>query len=229
MRPRIALLGRYTSSAAALRYAGVVSARALLQSVWDAGGDPVTLLPAEPSDWDERLAGFSGVLLVGGGDINPRRYGQEPHESVYDVDDVQDAADLSLAGFALERGIPTLAVCRGLHLVNVLRGGTLVQDMPVNHRHTTHDVQFRGATYACSCYHHQAVDTLGAGLQVAARAADGTVEALTADSPGWFTGVQWHPEDTAASDPMQAALFAELVTESRTHARACVGTASRRP
>ncbi|MFM7065115.1 MAG: gamma-glutamyl-gamma-aminobutyrate hydrolase family protein, partial [Actinomycetes bacterium] len=190
-RPRITILGRFTESASALRYRGVVSSRALLEAVWAAGGDPATLLPGDTPDaldWDSRLAGIDGVLLAGGGDLDPRHYGGDhEHESVYDVDAVQDAADLSLAAYCLEHGIPTLAVCRCLHVVNVVRGGTLVVDMPENHRHVVQDVRLEeGADplgiadgqVTISCYHHQAVDRLGEGMQVVARSDDGTVEAV---------------------------------------------------
>lgn len=224
IRPRIAILGRFTESASALRYRGLVSSRALLEAVWAAGGDPVTLLPGdspEALDWDQRLAGFSGVLLAGGGDIDPARYGGDTeHEAVYDVDPVQDEADLSLADYCLTHGVPTLAVCRGLHVVNVLRGGTLVVDMPVNHRHVVQDIALEegrdqlgidDSHVTISCYHHQAVDRLGEGLQVVARAEDGTIEALVVDAPGWAVAVQWHPEDTWATDPRQVALLRRLV------------------
>lgn len=227
-RPRIAILGRFTESASALRYRGVVSSRALLEVVWAAGGDPVTLLPGdspEALDWDARLAGFDGVLLAGGGDLDPRHYGGDPEDpSVYDVDDVQDRADLSLAAYCLDRGVPVLAVCRGLHVVNVVRGGTLVVDMPENHRHVVQAVALdEGAdvlgladrTVTISCYHHQAIDRLGDGLTVVARADDGTVEAVVVDAPGWAAGVQWHPEDTWADDPSQVALVSAFVRAAR--------------
>ncbi len=227
-RPRIAILGRFTESASALRYRGVVSSRALLEVVWAAGGDPVTLLPGdspEALDWDARLAGFDGVLLAGGGDLDPRHYGGDPDDpSVYDVDDVQDRADLSLAAYCLDRGVPVLAVCRGLHVVNVVRGGTLVVDMPENHRHVVQAVALdEGAdvlgladrTVTISCYHHQAIDRLGDGLTVVARADDGTVEAVVVDAPGWAAGVQWHPEDTWADDPSQVALVSAFVRAAR--------------
>jgi len=227
-RPRIAILGRFTESASALRYRGVVSSRALLEVVWAAGGDPVTLLPGdspEALDWDARLAGFDGVLLAGGGDLDPRHYGGDPEDpSVYDVDDVQDRADLSLAAYCLDRGVPVLAVCRGLHVVNVVRGGTLVVDMPENHRHVVQAVALdEGAdvlgladrTVTISCYHHQAIDRLGDGLTVVARADDGTVEAVVVDAPGWAAGVQWHPEDTWADDPSQVALVSAFVRAPR--------------
>ena len=227
-RPRIAILGRFTESASALRYRGVVSSRALLEVVWAAGGDPVPLLPGdspEALDWDARLAGFDGVLLAGGGDLDPRHYGGDPEDpSVYDVDDVQDRADLSLAAYCLDRGVPVLAVCRGLHVVNVVRGGTLVVDMPENHRHVVQAVALdEGAdvlgladrTVTISCYHHQAIDRLGDGLTVVARADDGTVEAVVVDAPGWAAGVQWHPEDTWADDPSQVALVSAFVRAPR--------------
>ena len=226
-RPRIAVLGRFTESASALRYRGVVSSRALLEAVWAAGGDPVTLIAGDTPDaldWGTRLAGFHGVLLAGGGDLDPARYGGDPHhESVYDVDEVQDTADLSLAAYCLEHGIPTLAVCRGLHVVNVVRGGTLVVDMPVNHRHVVQGIHLDdgsaplgidGSDVTISCYHHQAVDRLGEGIQVVARADDGTVEAVVIDAPGWAVGVQWHPEDTWAGDARQQQLMARFVAEA---------------
>jgi len=223
VRPRIALIGRFTNSASALRYGGVVSSRALLESLWDAGADPITLLPAAESDWKQRLHGYQGVLLAGGGDINPARYGQEPDPSVYDVDDLQDESDFGMTEYVLQQGIPTLAVCRGLHVVNVVRGGTLTQDMPENHRHVVQEVKvsdyesfgFTSELVATSCYHHQAIDKIGSGLEVLGRGPDGTIEAVGIESTGWARGVQWHPEDTAKSDANQHGLFARLVKEAR--------------
>ena len=223
VRPRIALIGRFTNTASALRYGGVVSSRALLESLWDAGADPITLLAAAESDWKQRLQGYQGVLLAGGGDINPARYGQEPDASVYDVDDLQDDSDFGMTKYVLQQGIPTLAVCRGLHVVNVVRGGTLIQDMPENHRHVVQEVKvsdyesfgFTSELVATSCYHHQAIDKLGSGLEVLGRGPDGTIEAVGIESTGWARGVQWHPEDTAKSDANQHGLFARLVKEAR--------------
>lgn len=236
-RPRIAVLGRFTESASALRYRGVVSSRALLEAVWGAGGDPVTLLPGvDPAalDWDARLADFDGVLLAGGGDLDPRYYGGDhTHEAVYDVDEVQDVADLSLARFCLARAVPTLGVCRGLHVLNVVRGGSLVVDMPEHHRHRIQriglaaDAQALGITGSeveISCFHHQAVERVGAGVRVVARADDGTVEAAVLDGPGWAVGVQWHPEDTWQTDPAQREVFEALVNAARPHPRTADAT-----
>ena len=223
-RPRIALIGRFAEHTSATRYAGVVSARALLESLWLAGADPVTLLAASDGmDWASRLKGFDGVLLCGGADIDPALYGEtEVHPEVYDVDALQDEADLSLAAYCFEHGVPTLAVCRGLHVVNVLRAGTLVQHMDDHHRHVVHDVVIeRGPAgieagpITASCYHHQCIDRLGSGLEVVGRAEDGTIEAVAIDSVGWAFGVQWHPEDTAREDARQLGVLRALVDASR--------------
>jgi putative glutamine amidotransferase len=224
-RPLIAIPARFSATTSALRYAAEVNARALIEAVWRAGGEPVSIHPAQTGT-AARLARFDGVLLPGGGDLAPHSYGAvDTHASVYDVDDVQDAFDLDVARAALETGLPLLAVCRGLQAVNVALGGTLEQDMGGpgrDHRHVVHPVALEAGSVvarataaekvAASCYHHQRVDRLGAGLRVTARAADGTVEALELPTAGgWFGAVQWHPEDTAHEDPVQQRLFDALV------------------
>lgn len=227
-RPRIAILGRFTDSASALRYRGLVSSRALLEAVWAAGGDPVTLLPGgdeDALDWRTRLSGVHGVVLPGGGDIDPRRYeGDAEHGSIYDVDLVQDAADFSLAEYCLATGMPFLAICRGLHVLNVLRGGSLVVDMPSNHRHLVQEIDLdpraralgiSSSRVTISCYHHQAIERLGEGLTVVGRAGDGTVEAVLVDADSWAAGVQWHPEDTWEEDHQQVDLLQSLIEASR--------------
>ena len=229
-RPLIAIPARFAATTSALRYAAEVNARALLEAVWRAGGEPASIHPADPAEDDvcARLARFDGVLLPGGGDLAPHRYGvtdTDTHTSVYDVDELQDAFDLAVARSALERGRPLLAVCRGLQVVNVALGGTLEQDMGGpgrEHRHTVRPVTLEpGSTVAratgaektdVSCYHHQRVARPGAGLKVTATASDGTIESLELPTArGWFTAVQWHPEDTAAVDPAQQGLFDALV------------------
>lgn len=230
-RPKIAVPGRFTESASALRYRGLVSARMLMEAVWAAGGDPVTLLPAtgpDAYDWEHRLAGFHGVLLPGGGDIRPTRYGMPDGDpSLYDMDDVQDETDFTLAAYALEHGIPTLAVCRGLHVVNALLGGTLIIDMDAHHRHHIHDIALDDpsdhlgigeSTITSSCYHHQAIDTIADRLTVLGRSEDGYVEAAAIEGPGWAAALQWHPEDTYLDDPRQLRPIQRLVDQSRHHA-----------
>jgi putative glutamine amidotransferase len=228
-RPLIAIPARFSTTASALRYAAEVNARALIEAVWRAGGEPVGIHPAD-SDVAARLARFDAVLLPGGGDLAPHRYGaRDTHDSVYDVDDAQDTFDLRAARQTLSLGLPLLAICRGLQVVNVALGGTLEQDMggpEREHRHVVHPVEIRRGTLLeqatgtekaeASCYHHQRVDRPGTGLAVTARAADGTVEGL--ELPGsrsWFTAVQWHPEDTAHEDPAQQGLFDAFVQAAR--------------
>ncbi|MET9835378.1 gamma-glutamyl-gamma-aminobutyrate hydrolase family protein [Streptomyces sp. NPDC006385] len=231
-RPLIAVPARFSATTSALRYAAEVSARALVEAVWRAGGEPAGIHPADPAEADvaERLARFDGVLLPGGGDLAPHRYGAaDAHDSVYDVDDLQDAFDLEVARCALSLGVPLLAICRGLQVVNVALDGTLEQDMggpDREHRHVVHPVPIRRGTLLdratgaekvdASCYHHQRVNRLGEGLTVTASAADGTVEGVELpDAEGWFTAVQWHPEDTAHRDPAQQGLFDALVRAAR--------------
>ncbi|KUF13251.1 gamma-glutamyl-gamma-aminobutyrate hydrolase family protein [Streptomyces silvensis] len=231
-RPLIAIPARFSAGASALRHAAEVNARALVEAVWRAGGEPVTIHPhapagrCDPRGTAARLARFDGILLPGGGDLAPHRYGAgQTHEAVYDVDDEQDAFDLEAARQALALKLPLLAICRGLQVVNTALGGTLHQDMGGpgrEHRHVRHPVCLSpGSTVAAlvgadkteaSCYHHQHVDRLGTGLVVTARAADGTIEAVEApDAGGWFLAVQWHPEDTAGEDAGQQGLFDALV------------------
>ncbi|MDI3387754.1 gamma-glutamyl-gamma-aminobutyrate hydrolase family protein [Streptomyces sp. B-S-A8] len=228
----MAIPARFSATTSALRYAAEVNARALIEAVWRAGGEPATVHPyapdgsCDPAEVAARLARFDGVLLPGGGDLAPRRYGAgAAHEAVYDVDEEQDAFDLETARQALALRLPLLAVCRGLQVVNTALGGTLHQDMGGpgrEHRHVTHPVSLApgsavagivgGDKAEASCYHHQHVDRLADGLTVTARAVDGTIEAVESAAPaGWFVAVQWHPEDTASSDPAQQGFFDALV------------------
>lgn len=238
-RPVILIPARFSLSASALRYRADVAATKLVQAVYDAGGEPLVLHPVVPPGLTapeldvavrERIARADGVLLPGGGDLAAHWAGQQPHATQYDVDEEQDAFDLALARVALEDGVPLLAICRGTQVVNVARGGTLVQDMTetlgADHRHVVHDIKvlddarlrtILGAELiTISCYHHQGIGALGRGLRAAAHADDGTIEAVALEGhAGWFVGVQWHPEDTADTDPRQAALFRAHVEASR--------------
>lgn len=240
-RPLIAVPARFSVTASALRHRAEVTAAALAEAVFAAGGEPVTLHPHAPDGRADlaatayRLARFDGVVLPGGGDIAPHRYGQRTaHPSVYDVHDEQDGFDLAVAHCALRDGIPLLAVCRGLHVVNTALGGTLEQDMGGpgrDHRHRTHTVALDGGSLVAatmgrtaaevSCFHHQRVDRLGRGLVAGATADDGTIEAVERTAPGGFLlAVQWHPEDGAHRDPAQQALFSALIAAA---ARASAG------
>jgi putative glutamine amidotransferase len=222
-RPRIAILGRLADGTTVTRSRGLVTARALAEAVWAAGGDPLTFLPVEGSDWNERMAGIDGILMPGGGDLDPSHYSTEvTSDEIYGVDALQDAVDFSLAKWAIANGIPLLAVCRGCQLVNVALGGTLIQHMENDHRHKVHPVKVAEATelgltqdiVESSCYHHQAIDRLGDGLEVVATSEDGVIEAIKIPSKAWAFGVQWHPEDNFAENAQQLAVFEKFVAEA---------------
>ncbi len=181
-----------SSQVAGLRRAGLVMAERIAECVLRAGGEPLVLAPAHPGETVARLASFDGVLVPGGRDVDPSSYGEgSRHESTDEPDPVQDAADLALLRAVVETGVPTLAICRGMQLLNVALGGTLVQhldDPDSLHRNAFHDVALEPGSrlagimgaeqVAVSSYHHQAVDRLGLGLRVVGRADDGCVEAV---------------------------------------------------
>lgn len=188
-----------------------------------AGGRPV-LLPATETIPEEVLDGFDGLLLTGGGDLSPEMYGEEPQEEVYGVSAIRDRFETAVVAEAQERQIPILAICRGLQLVNVLRGGTLIQhldghwqDRPSNE--TDHDIQIdpdsrlagiiRATHIGVNSYHHQAVGKLGSGLRPAALAGE-IVEAFE-DPDHDLIAVQWHPEHLFRSSADHRALFDDLV------------------
>lgn len=234
-RPLIAIPARFSASASALRYAADVTARALADAVYAAGGEPLVVHPVAPgaqvddAEVAARLWYADGVLLPGGGDLAAKWAGQEAHATEYDVDEEQDAFDLAVARHSLDAGLPLLAICRGNQVVNVALGGDLIQDLGERtHRHVVQEIAVEpdsalasivGTTPSISCYHHQGIGRPGRGLRAVAHAADGVIEAVElADAQGWYLGVQWHPEDTAASDRTQAGLFAALVDAARDRA-----------
>jgi putative glutamine amidotransferase len=216
-RPRIAILGRFAEGTTVTRYAAVVNARRLLELVWAAGGEPITLLPVAGSNWAERLADIDGVLMPGGSDLSPQRYGEEPStDEIYGVDELQDEVDLALVNYVFESGLPLLTICRGTQVTNVALGGSLLQHMKEPHRHHVADVSFEtnvkelglnSATVHASCYHHQILKDLGRGVVPIAHAAEGHVD--------WAFGLQWHPEDNFDEDQSQLEILRTFVNASR--------------
>jgi putative glutamine amidotransferase len=198
-----------------------------------AGGQPVIVNDAR--DPKELLARVDALVLTGGPDVDPARYGEAPHPSVYGVDAADDDFECALAEAATIRSVPTLAICRGIQILNVARGGTLHQhiaDDPGVPAHgqpgvaggaREHEVTLDAGSLVAdvmdttkivaSCHHHQAIDQLGDGLRVVGRATDGIVEALELDG-AFLLAVQWHPEDTADTDPAQQRLFDALVNRA---------------
>lgn len=172
-----------------------------------AGGLAAMLPPDDPERAAEAVARLDGLVIAGGPDVEPVRYGAEREERTGPPAPDRDAWELALIDAALAAGVPLLGICRGMQLLNVALGGTLVQHIDghaevvgVFGGHAVKPVP--GSLYAgvvpeetfVPTYHHQAVDRLGEGLIPSAYAADGTVEAVELPSANWVLGVQWHPE-----------------------------------
>jgi putative glutamine amidotransferase len=223
-RPRIAILARIAESTSATRYSAIITARRLAELVWEAGGEPLTMLPFRNADLAERLRSIDGILMPGGADINPTTYGQNiTSEHVYDVDDLADEADIQMVRFAVSESIPLFAICRGMQIANVALGGTLIQHMDSPHQHHVADITIdsyieelglESATFQASCYHHQAIDQLAPGMEIIARAPEGNVEAVKIPSKAWAFGVQWHPEDNFDTCAEQLAITKKFVFEA---------------
>lgn len=210
-----------------------------VDAVRRAGGEAVMIPPGTEDhdvDVEALVARLDGLVLAGGGDVGPDRYGSDGHAAVYGVHPARDRDELALVRHVLVTQLPTLAICRGSQVLNVALGGTLVPHLPDRteqaHRlaptddggpaaPTPHAVDvapdsrlagIMGTTSVTPMsWHHQAVDRPGTGLRVVARAEDGTVEATEHDDHRWLVSVQWHPELTAAEDPTQQRLFDALV------------------
>ncbi|MFB9691147.1 gamma-glutamyl-gamma-aminobutyrate hydrolase family protein [Amycolatopsis plumensis] len=201
--------------------------RVYVDCVVAAGGIPV-LLPPVSDAYEKLVSTVDGLVLTGGADVEPGRYGAEPHPATY-VRPERDAFEFGLFAAARRAGKPVLGVCRGLQVMSVALGGTLTQHLPETKGTTDHQpapatfgrgtvtlaegsraAAILGPETKTLCYHHQAIDRLGAGLEPVGWAADGTIEA--AELPGEFTlGVQWHPEQ----DSDDVRLFQALVEASK--------------
>jgi putative glutamine amidotransferase len=207
----------------------VLAPSGYVHSVRRAGGRPLLLPPLE-EDVDQPLDVLDGVIVIGGPDLNPALYGQDPHQESRDFHDLRDRVELALLRGALERDLPTLGICRGMQLMNVLRGGDLQQhlddvvDDAALHKRAGEFVRHRVETVPESrlasllgervdvhSSHHQAPRRIGEALDVAAVAPDGTVEAIEDPERRFAVGVLWHPEEDEADG---APLFAELVAEA---------------
>ena len=209
-----------------------------------AGGIAV-LLPPQPVDHNiaaRVLDGLDGLVITGGKDVDPARYGQSAHPSTDPPRDDRDAWEFTLLEGALRRGLPVLGICRGAQVLNVAFGGTLHQHLPdvVGHtRHQLGDAVFStstvhtvpgtrlatviGDTSDAQCYHHQAIAELGEGLIVSARDGDGVIEAVELPGDNFVLAVQWHPEEQLED----LRLFAAVVEAAAGYATGGVGAWAR--
>jgi putative glutamine amidotransferase len=186
---------------------------AYVRAVERAGGRALLVPPSEDGV-EETLDALGGLILSGGSDLDPETYGQEPHPETRGVTPERDQAELALLEGALQRELPVLAVCRGSQVLNVARGGDLVQHLPEvvgdeKHRHTPgafsdHDVTLAPGTRLAGLlgehapvksHHHQGLGRIGEGLREAAWAEDGALEAVEDPERPFVLGVLWHPEE----------------------------------
>jgi putative glutamine amidotransferase len=200
---------------------------AYVRQVEQAGGRPLLVPPSEEGI-EETLDALDGILFSGGADIDPAEYGQDAHSETIGTRPERDRGELALLTAALERDMPVLAVCRGSQVLNVARGGDLVQHLPEvlgheEHKHTPgeysdHDVTLKpdtrvggilGDRAPVKSHHHQGFGRIGEGLREAGYAEDGTVEALEDPSKRFAVGVLWHPEEGE-----DMALFEALVQQA---------------
>lgn len=224
--PLIGIIGRVLSFSDEGRRDAFSSSQPYSRAVAASGGLPVLLppLPRAPQLVDTYLDQLDALLLPGGGDVEPHRYGQEPTtDALYGMVSLHDEFDLRMIDAAIRRDVPVLAICRGMQVLNVARGGTLVQDLRVEghwmseHRvnvvHGTRLAAALGTTELKHCYsvHHQGLDSLGDGVVPVAFDDEGMVEAVEFRDASWVVGVQWHPEDTTSTEPAQQRLFDEFV------------------
>lgn len=225
-RPVIALTGdSATMSWAIWRDVRVTHlAWSYISKVTDAGGAPM-LLPPVPEVAEDVLARADGLILTGGADLDPARYGAEPHPRTFPPDRARDATDLAALAAAERRGIPVLAICRGMQILAISRGGTLHQHLPEHAptkpgQYDREAIEIKpdsrlgaamGRTTTVLCHHHQALDLIGDGLVATAWADDGVIEAVEDPSHAFMVGVQAHPEEGDNT----AALFAAFVDATR--------------
>jgi putative glutamine amidotransferase len=202
-----------------------------IDAVRRAGASTVLLAPGE-SGLDSWLEMIDGLILTGGGDIEPTVYGGRHHETVYMVDPERDRSELELTRRVVALNLPILGICRGAQVINVALGGTLWEHLPdwvgdkVPHRaperkSIPHSIRVEADSglakilgtfeFSSASWHHQAIREPAPGLEVVARAPDGVVEAVEKPDHSWLYAVQWHPELTVAEDPVQQRLFSALV------------------
>ena len=191
-----------------------------IESVRRAGGDPVEIADTHEAP-DAIVSRVRGVMLTGGGDVDPALYGEVPHPTYAAPEPGRDAFEIALARAAIAADIPLLAICRGMQVLNVAMGGTLVQDIPseiagaLDHAineprfHIAHEVwvskgsmlwaimeeELDGESLGVNSRHHQAVKRVADGFEVSATAPDGVIEAMERPASRFCVAVQWHPEN----------------------------------
>jgi putative glutamine amidotransferase len=229
---RILLPGKLTSSAVGVRGESYSNGLKYSEAIARAGGVTTTVapLPQHLESVAMLVESSDGVLIQGGGDIDPARYG-EPRRSdtIYGIVEAHDAFELAVVKEAVRQDKPILAICRGIQLLNVALGGTLHQDLGdvlsdrESHWDTYHPISLAADSRVARAmgstspqrshsFHHQAINELAPDLLVVGSAPDGVIEAVEHRTRKWVIGVQWHPEDDAADHPDQQRLFDAFIS-----------------
>jgi len=206
-----------------------------VDAVRRAGGVPVLIAPGE-TRLQELLEAVDALILSGGGDIDPDAYGGKRHAANYGIDAERDALEIELARHIVFTELPTLGICRGAQILNIAHGGTLIEHLPdeigeqVLHRAPPREPIAHGirlqphsrlaqilgrVEFEAVSWHHQAPREVASGFTITGHAPDGTVEAIEMPTHRWLIAVQWHPELTAASDPLQQRIFDAFVDAAR--------------
>lgn len=205
---------------------------AYVTALESAGLIPLIVPPlSSPDAASAVLDSVAGLVLTGGEDVDPARYGEKRHEKVRSISAARDATEAALIKEARERGTPVLAICRGIQILNVALGGTLVQDIPsqcetdIAHDgesardSRTHEILVEPRSLIAraigtehrmvNSFHHQSVKRVADGMRVTARSPDGIIEGLeSTDEDWWVMAVQWHPEEmTDSAEPWDRGLF----------------------
>jgi putative glutamine amidotransferase len=246
MRPTVAVTLGYDLP----RNPGQLGVRGAILETLAAAGASLRLVSALdhcPVD-DAYFDGLDGLVLPGGPDPHPSRWGEPVHPSC-NIDEARDDLEYAVLAGCLERGIPVLGVCRGLQLVNVALGGSLIQDLPpgpVDHRGSpdrtvlAHELRLLegsrlaaisgSALLLANTAHHQAIGRLGDGLVASAWAEDGCIEAIEwASDDHWLVAVQYHPEDLHPADPAHLRLFTTFLEQARARRARRTGLDERTP
>jgi putative glutamine amidotransferase len=221
----------------------VATPTSYLRAIIAAGGIPLLIPPHLTHDQlAETLTRLDGLVLIGGGDLDPALFNGPPHPRIYDIDPDRDFLDLTLARLAAQNGLPFLAICRGIQVVNVALGGTLFTDIGdqvpgalrhdwypnIPRGHLAHPIRvdsgsrlsqvLGGTHFQVNSLHHQAIQTPAPGLRVTAWAPDGLIEGLELPEHPFGLAVQWHPE-WLQDHTSQRAIFAALVAAASPQAQ----------
>ncbi len=231
MAPRILLPGKLTSGATGVRGDSYSNGLKYAQAIARAGGVAMTVPPLDEfvQHVADLVGAADGVLIQGGGDIAPERYGESRRsDTVYGIVHEHDEFEIAIAREAVKQNKPLLAICRGLQVLNVALGGTLYQDLGdvlsdrESHWDTYHPIAITSGSRLATAlgtltpdrshsYHHQALKKVASELVVVARAPDNVIEAVEHRSCDFVVGVQWHPEDDADNTDCQQQLFVNFV------------------